>query len=304
MSNGLISEERKRFHKSLITSETLTASPFKKFGHSEILSNADSGQKLSVAIANDLAERISIQAGAKLILRNKKKEGQTLGNEFENHCKEFISNTFLKLGHLRPGKWIIERVGSRADGIIGKYAQYSHLAELSRLAKENKELRSCLGEGYTIAPDVVVARLPESDDEINDALEIVDSASCDRAILRCANHDDPDNPLEIIHASISCKFTMRTDRAQNTRTEALNLIRNRKGRLPHVVSVTAEPVPSRLASLALGTGDLDCVYHFALYELIATLNKLEKEDAVDLLHTMIEGKRLKDISDLPLDLAV
>lgn len=31
------------------------------------------------------------------------------------------------------------------------------------------------------------------------------------------------------HASISAKFTMRSDRAQNSRTEALNLIRNRKG---------------------------------------------------------------------------
>ena len=45
-------------------------------------------------------------------------------------------------------------------------------------------------------------------------------------------------------------------RSQNTRTEDLNLIRNRKGRLPHVVAVTAEPLPMRIASLALGTGDL------------------------------------------------
>ncbi len=37
-----------------------------------------------------------------------------------------------------------------------------------------------------------------------------------------------------------------SDRAQNTRSEALNLIRNRKGRLPHIVVVTEEPSPSRL----------------------------------------------------------
>ncbi|HDR9288703.1 TPA: hypothetical protein QDB46_003851 [Burkholderia multivorans] len=29
---------------------------------------------------------------------------------------------------------------------------------------------------------------------------------------------------------------------------------------------------SRLASIALGTDDIDCVYHFALYELQATVN--------------------------------
>jgi len=70
-----------------------------------------------------------------------------------------------------------------------------------------------------------------------------------------------------------------------------------------VVVVTAEPTPNRLASIALGTGDIDCVYHFALYELQATIKSLGLSDAADLLAVMIEGKRLKDISDLPLDLA-
>ena len=100
---------------------------------------------------------------------------------------------------------------------------------------------------------------------------------------------------------------MRSDRAQNSRTEALNLIRNRKGNLPHIVVVTGEPLPSRLASLALGTGDLDCVYHFALYELIDAVREYGsqgREDIVETLENLVEGKRLKDISDLPLDLSV
>lgn len=88
------------------------------------------------------------------------------------------------------------------------------------------------------------------------------------------------------------------------RSEALNLVRNRKGRLPHVVVVTAEPKPSRLAPIALGTGDIDCVYHFALYELQETLKTLNMVDAADMLQIMVDGKRLKDISDLPLDLAI
>jgi len=107
-----------------------------------------------------------------------------------------------------------------------------------------------------------------------------------------------------LDTSVSCKWTIRSDRAQNARSEALNLVRNRKGRLPHVVVVTAEPTPSRLASIALGTGDIDCVYHFALYELLETVKALGMGDALDLLDVMVNGKRLKDISDLPLDLAV
>lgn len=68
--------------------------------------------------------------------------------------------------------------------------------------------------------------------------------------------------------------------------------------------VTAEPTPSRISSLALGTGDIDCVYHFALYELQEALSQLPYPDAAELLRIMVDGKRLKDISDLPLDLAV
>lgn len=88
----------------------------------------------------------------------------------------------------------------------------------------------------------------------------------------------------------------------------MNLIRHRKGYLPHIVCVTAEPQPSRLASLALGTGDIDCVYHAFLYELKQAIEMSvadgKDDDALDLLNTMIDGKRIKDISDLPLDLAV
>lgn len=97
---------------------------------------------------------------------------------------------------------------------------------------------------------------------------------------------------------------MRSDRAQNSRTEALGLIRNRKGHLPHIVVVTGEPLPSRIASLALGTGDIDCVYHFALYELVKAVEQTGAEDSIEMLKMLIEGNRLKDISDLPIDLAV
>jgi hypothetical protein len=108
----------------------------------------------------------------------------------------------------------------------------------------------------------------------------------------------------ILHASISCKWTLRSDRSQNARSEALNLIRQRKGNAPHIVVVVAEPLPTRIASLSLGTGDIDCVYHFALPELQKAITDINNEDQLDLLQTLIEGRRLRDISDLPFDLAI
>jgi hypothetical protein len=81
------------------------------------------------------------------------------------------------------------------------------------------------------------------------------------------------------------------------------LIRNRKGHIPHIVAVTAEPLPTRLASLALGTGDLDCVYHFALPELRSATERVGGPEQLEMLLAMIDGRRLRDISDLPFDLA-
>jgi hypothetical protein len=156
-----------------------------------------------------------------------------------------------------------------------------------------------LGSDYIIKPDVVITRETEEDAVINAHGVLVDEEYVRFASLRKSNGGRP-----LLHASISCKWTLRSDRAQNARAEALNLVRNRKGHLPHVVVVTCEPLPSRLASLALGTGDIDCVYHFALPELMKTVEDAGLSDAQDMLAIMVNGKRLKDISDLPLDLAV
>ncbi|MDN5655321.1 MAG: restriction endonuclease, partial [Kocuria sp.] len=88
------------------------------------------------------------------------------------------------------------------------------------------------------------------------------------------------------------------------KAESRHLIRNRRGRAPHLVLVTGEPMPSRIASVALGTGDLDCVYHFALHELLDAIDPETDPAGAELLHTMVQGRRLRDISDLPLDLAI
>jgi hypothetical protein len=63
-------------------------------------------------------------------------------------------------------------------------------------------------------------------------------------------------------------------------------------------------MPQNRCGTPLDTGDIDCVYHFALPELIETVNNLNSEDSEDILQTMIQGKRLRDIADLPLHLVL
>jgi hypothetical protein len=78
---------------------------------------------------------------------------------------------------------------------------------------------------------------------------------------------------------------------------------NPRGTVHHIFVVTGEPLPSRLPPVALGPG-IDCIYHFALPELLQTVKELNLPDSEEALKIMMDAKRLKDISDLPLDLAV
>jgi len=264
--DALIANARFHFHKQLFETNTLTLTSV------GVASNADTSSRGSKAIARRIVDIL---------------------------VDEFLRETFPQLQNLRPGRWTILQLGNNNKLKTSDFAQYEHLAYLNALTTQNAQLAAALGNDYLVAPDVVVYRDLYEDTEINASQCIVDDDIGKMADVRKSNGGKP-----ILHASVSAKYTMRSDRAQNSRTEALNLIRNRKGHLPHIVVVTAEPMPNRLASLALGTGDIDCVYHFALYELIRAVKEVGSEDAVETLETLVQGKRLKDISDLPLDLSV
>lgn len=284
--NALITKARKQYHQTLLSNGVLTVD------NRGVPSNADSSSKLSINIAQGIAEQLMAEVHEKAV-------GQTSGAKFEQINMDFLANTFPYLQNLRPGKWHIAKLGNRNSIKTSSFSQYEHLEYLNQLTKNDARLAASMGNDYMVAPDVVIYREPEEDRVINSNSIIVDDTVCNLTDIRKNN-----GGLPILHASISAKWTMRSDRAQNSRTEALGLIRNRKGRLPHIVVVTGEPMPARLASLALGTGDIDCIYHFALYELIKSVENTYAEDSIELLKILIQGKRLKDISDLPLDLTV
>jgi hypothetical protein len=259
-------------------------------------SNADTGSAISITLARGMLEGV-------VSATTSPSKGQAAGARFAQITKTFIENSFSKLAHIRPGTWHYSNTPGKLG--ITAFEQYAHLATLQRILEtnqQNSEFRTAFASDYLVSPDIVVGRFPINDDEINANEQLIDTG------LSVANHTplrgaNTDNQV-ILHASISCKWTIRSDRAQNTRTEALNLIRNRKGNTPHIVVVTGEPMPTRLASLALGTGDLDCVYHMALNELQRSLRAMGDESQQEMFDLLVEGRRLRDISDLPFDLAI
>jgi hypothetical protein len=259
-------------------------------------SNADSGNAGSMALSEGVALKLTANTGQEPCQCPPME--QTAGTVFASLTKDFLDKAFRHLQHLRPGNWTFST--SQEKGGITKHFQYEHLADLQAVLEDHPELRATLGGDYLVVPDITISRQPVDDAEINTVEKFVSEAEQfgKYTPLRASV-----NPKSILHASVSCKWTIRSDRSQNTRTEALNLIRNRKGKVPIVVAVVFEPLPTRIASVALGTGDLDCVYHGALHELREAIEELGNEDQKEMLDTLVQGRRLRDISDLPFDLA-
>ena len=253
---------------------------------SGVPNNSDGSSAGSVRIGKGIIERLGFD------VKTDKLAGQTAGRQFEEATKDYLREAFGLLIHLRPGESEFS-----SGGDIRDYEQYLHLSDVSKMVKQHEELRIIFGD-YIVTPDIVVCRKPVSDQAINRTETLLEEKeTADHTPLRSAN-----SAADILHASVSCKWTIRSDRSQNARTEGLNLVRNRKGKTPHIVVVVGEPMPGRIASLAYGTGDIDCLYHFALRELTAAA--ADNDTDSDLLNSLVSGRRLRDISDLPFDLSI
>lgn len=274
---------------------------------------ADVDNVKSICIANEMIANMGL-AGALFPAKVK-----SSGGIFQDLIAEFLADSFAAMSLPlagRLGVLVLNQTGKKSPApptvapdrtsSIGNFAQYAHLVAIDAKLKADPSLRAMFGDDHQVRPDIVVWRPPLSTGDIGGAPPFLNPAGS--LGKRSIGWEDSGRG-NLLHASVSCKWTIRSDRSQNSRTEALNLIRARKGRLPHITDVAAEPMPSRLASIAEGTADIDCCYHIALPELHAALISLAPKQAnfraeLDDLEALMDGDRIRDISDLPLDLLI
>jgi hypothetical protein len=159
------------------------------------------------------------------------------GGPLEDRVRDFLATSLPALDGDRH--WQVAR-----GRVIWEFAQYRHLHQIDRALQQSPALRVTIGTDYLIKPDVTVGLV----------VPLLGS-------------------LPVLHAAVSCKWTIRSDRVQNVRHEFNQMIRHRRGRQPHLVAVTAEPLPSRLASIARGTGEVDAVYHVAFDALADSVGR-------------------------------
>lgn len=183
------------------------------------------------------------------------------GRALEVGVRDFLAAELPRLDPTRD--WDVDR-----RHLVTDFQQYEHLARLDAIVLANPTLRTEIGRDYLIAPDVTVG-VPSST-----------------------------GGAPVLHAAISCKWTIRSDRVQNIRHEGVILTRSRRGRQPHIVTVTAEPLPSRLAAIARGTGEVDAVYHVALNELMDATALVGNSEQHEVLSELVTQRRLADFDAL------
>jgi hypothetical protein len=111
--------------------------------------------------------------------------------------------------------------------------------------------------------------------------------------------------LPELQIGLSLKWSLRTDRAQDCRSQGAKLSALRRGRMPHFAAVTMEPRPYMLNLLGGGSGDVDCVYHLDLPALTAAIDEVygSKHDKTSVrtlgtFRRLVDQRRLRDYDEL------
>ncbi|MFJ8155619.1 NgoMIV family type II restriction endonuclease [Streptomyces sp. NPDC094468] len=226
-----------------------------------VANNADTDSETSKLIAERILEALGVEPGG-VSADVPENLGSALEHAVCDHLKAALPT------EAPAHAWHIDHKKTVAD-----FAQFEHLDRVAAAVRENATLRVDLGRDYLIKPDVTVG---------------------------ITHPMAPVGTRPRLHAAVSCKWTIRSDRVQNVRHEFLQMIRHRRGRLPHLVVVTAEPMPSRLASIARGTGEADAIYHVAfgaLERAVAEVNNVKQRD--DLSEIIEQGRLLPYETLLP-----
>ncbi|MFI2753688.1 NgoMIV family type II restriction endonuclease [Cellulomonas sp. P22] len=106
----------------------------------------------------------------------------------------------------------------------------------------------------------------------------------------------------ILEVALSLKWSLRTDRAQDCRTQGAKMAALRRGRMPHFGVVTMEPRPYYLNLVAGGSGDVDCAYVLDLPSLTQAVDQVyrtrQRAKGRDLFHRLVDQQRIRDYDDL------
>ena len=118
-----------------------------------------------------------------------------------------------------------------------------------------------------------------------------------------ASQQRPGPRSPTLEIGLSLKWSLRTDRAQDCRSQGAKMAALRRGRMPHFAVVTMEPRPYMLNLLGGGSGEVDCVYHLDLPALTAAIEETcvgnpRRRATLETFNRLVAQRRLRDWDEL------
>lgn len=204
---------------------------------------------------------------------------------------------------------------------LNKFQQYRHVGAIGDLAADPsraystawRRLRDEVGKRVTTPPSAVArmqtlltaveAAVDEEVETRRGILAEVGSESLLRLDVTAAEAQDGRLPELLV--GLSLKWSLRTDRAQDCRSQGAKLAALRRGRMPHFATVTMEPRPYMLNLLGGGSGDVDCVYHLDLAALTVAVDSVyggrtdkASRNTKDTFRRLVDQRRVRDYDEL------
>nr|WP_246422221.1 NgoMIV family type II restriction endonuclease [Nocardiopsis mwathae] len=208
-----------------------------------------------------------------------------------------------------------------AERKLAEFEQYSHLGVVQELAKDPA------GSRVSSSIEELEVYIHDDDGDLNQAPRLLDlvgrirgeheeSVAERRLLLDTLGEESvlgldiaisgpspySNSSLPFLEAGFSLKWSLRTDRAQDCRTQGAKMAALRRGRMPHFAAVTMEPRPYFLGILGRGSGEIDCVYHLHLPALAEAVDQVctskNRMAARDTFHRLRDQGRVRDYDDL------
>ncbi|MGH1564729.1 NgoMIV family type II restriction endonuclease [Mumia sp. DW29H23] len=227
-------------------------------------------KKVAAALSAQLGDR-----GCSLVI-----EPERALNQFEQ---------FRHVGALRDMKAEPSREFVKAWTSLGRFAG-------RRLTDPNDQERFA-----SLAAEVDAAVAKESDARRILLEEVGEESLLNLDVTASRQRPGPKTPsLEI---GLSLKWSLRTDRAQDCRSQGAKMASLRRGRMPHFAVVTMEPRPYMLNLLGGGSGEIDCVYHLDLPALRSAVEQTcrgrpRRRATLDTFNRLVAQRRLRDWDEL------
>lgn len=207
------------------------------------------------------------------------------------------------------------------EGAVNTFQQYRHVGALADIAADPSPAFTKAWRRLTTEARKRIAAPPSAVDRLEQLIADVESATASEAQLRRRVLDEigAESLLKLdvvvartqpprlaeLEIGLSLKWSLRTDRAQDCRSQGAKLSALRRGRMPHFAAVTMEPRPYMLNLLGGGSGDVDCVYHLHLPALQAAIdevygNRTDKtsQRIVAGFQRLVEQRRVRDYDEL------